>query len=149
MITIPYALRTILFRDWDDAVIGVLRVPKSIRDVRPLVQLFIAYNMVHPDVRATLWADPWAEERAKKWKEAHRAYPRRRIYPEETVIPQLDEDGQILYDGSPRGNITLPDGTAVAVPRPYRVLNHTLTYRPAEYIPTYQWGQSFRPIKGG
>lgn len=149
MITIPYALRAIIFQDWDDTTIGALRVPKSIRDVRPLVQFFTAYNFVHPDVRAILWADPWAEERAKKWGEAHRAYPRRRIYPEETIIPLLDEDGQILFDGPPRGNITLPDGTVVAVPRPYHVLRHSLCYHPAEYIPTHQRGKSFHPVKGG
>ncbi len=149
MTEIPYALQTVVFLDWDDTTIGVLRVPKSIRDVRPLVQFFTAYNMIHPDIRAILWADPWAEERDRKWEEARQAYPRRKIYPEEVIIPQLDSDGQILYDGPPRGNIILPNGTVVAVPRPYHVLRHSLCYHPADYIPTHQRGQSFHPAKGG
>lgn len=127
-------MRIIFYDDWDlgrDRIIGVLYIPRAIRgDIRWLVDLHVESNMVHPDLR--YWGDPWAEERKKKHEQAIRDYPRRFIYPVETIIPRLTEDGQLWR--AENGAI--------------QILEHSLYYQPGEYKPQTK-STAFRPQKEG
>lgn len=121
--------------DWDlgrDRIIGILFIPKQLRDARPIANMFIEHTMVHPDLRTNLQNDPWAEEREKKRKKAKRDWPGRFIYPVETIIPALTPDGQLAWT---------EDGK---IP----ILQHELHYAAGEYDPA-QRAKGFRPQKGG
>lgn len=138
MINDPKALLRIEFRDdWDlgrDRIIGVLYVPRALKDARLLVNLHVEQNMVHPDLRSAALRgqiDPWAEERKEKHERAIRDYPRRFIYPVETIIPRLTEDGQLWRT---------EDGAI-------QILYHSLYYQPGEYKPQIR-RTSFRPREG-
>lgn len=134
MIEDPRALLTIHFYDWDDKIIGTLLIPKALRDARPVVDLFVQYNMVHPDLQTAPLSgrpDPWAEERARKKAEAHRDFPRRTIYPVEIIIPALTPGGKLAQ-------------TEQGIP----ILYHELHYEVQEYM-RCQRGGSFRPQKEG
>ncbi len=134
MIEDPKALLEIRFMDdWDlgrDRVIGVLFVPKALRDARALVNLFCQFNLVHPDLRDDFHRDPWAEERTKKHAAALRDHPRQYVYPVETIIPTLTPDGQMAVDEKSR----------------YTILYHSLNYRAEEYKTVRRSGIApFRP----
>lgn len=132
MIEDPRALITIFFYDWDDKIIGTLFIPKALRDARAIVDLFVEYNMVHPDLQVAPILgrpDPWAEERARKRAEAKRDFPRREVYPVETIIPALTPDGKLAHTDK---------GTPI--------LYHELHYEVREYKVTPRGG-SFRPSK--
>lgn len=145
MIQDPKALLEIRFMDdFDrnrDRVIGVLMIPKALRDARPLVNLFIEYNLVHPDLQVGHLvgrSDPWAEERAEKWAAARRNYPRRYVYPVETIIPALTADGTMAKDEAGQTPI----------------LYHSLYYRADDYKLILNYApnlasqqKSFRPQK--
>lgn len=137
MIKNPYALLEIRHLDWDDMVIGVLYIPRALKDARLLVDIFVEANMIHPDLQASRFSgykDPWADERREKHARSKRDWPRRRIYPVETIIPEMTEDGKIRVR---------EDGTI-------HFLRHDLEYRPAEYVKQTgpSRGKSFRPEKG-
>lgn len=135
MIENPYALVKILHFDWDDTLLGVLYIPRALKDARLLENIFVEANMVHPDLRFCGDRDPWAEERREKRTRAKHDWPRRRIYPVETIIPEMTEDGKIRVR---------EDGTI-------HFLQHHLDYRPAEYVKQTgsSRGKSFRPEKEG
>lgn len=118
MIHNPKSLTQIQYWDWDDKLLGVLRIPRSITgDARVLVDMFTQANLVHPDLRAR--GDPWADERAAKRAQAWRDYPRRRLYAVETIIPAVTAEGQIY----------ISDGEI-------QILHHEVAFYPAEYLET-------------
>lgn len=138
MIKNPYALLEIKYLDWDNTVIGVLYIPRYIKDGRLLVNIFVEANMVHPDLQTSRvggYQDPWAEERKVAFARAKRNWPRRRIYPVETIIPEMTEDGKIRVR---------EDGTI-------HFIRHELEYRPDDYVKQTGANRSasFRPVKEG
>lgn len=139
MIKDPRELAEIRFvDDWDlgrDRVIGILFIPKQLRDARFLVNLFVENSMVHPDLRTNLQSDPWAEERKEKHRQARRDFPGRFVYPVETIIPAMTPDGKLAR---------AEDGK---IP----VLYHELHYSAGEWDPTqrHRKNKGFRPQKEG
>lgn len=138
MIHDPKALLEVRFvDDWDlgrDRVIGALYIPKTLRDARPIVDLFIQYNLVHPDLRPRELlglTDPWKEERREKLTAAKHDFPRRFVYPVETIIPALTPEGKLAQTED--GNIP--------------ILYHSLYYRADDYK-TVKRRTSFRPQEG-
>lgn len=119
-------------------MIGVLYIPRVLKDARLLENIFVEANMIHPDLQASRFGgykDPWADERREKRTRAKHDWPRRRLYPVETMIPEMTEDRKIRVR---------EDGTI-------HFLRHDLTYQPAEYVKQTgaSRGESFRPKKEG
>lgn len=141
MIKDPRELAEIRFvDDWDlgrDRVIGILFIPKQLKDARLLVNFFAEYNMVHPDLRTGPLMgqiDPWTKERMKKWQ-AKRDFPGRFVYPVETIIPALTPDGKLAWTDDGK----LP------------ILYHELHYAADDWDPTqrHRKNKGFRPQKEG
>lgn len=123
MIVGPFETRKIFFFDWDNTVIGVLLLPKCIKDARAFVNFFVAVNMIHPELDP-YW-DEWFWERTAKRRQAKENWPRRRVCPEEAFY-------------------FAPDGAGGLE------LRHSLRFVPAEYIKQAGMARSkgFRPGKG-
>lgn len=119
MIESPFEMREYRFFDWDDKVIGVLHLPKVLKDVRAVVNFFVGANMIHPELRGGLF-DPWANERALKLETALKDWPRNRVYPEEAWYFAVGKNGLEI--------------------------RHSLRYVPAEHIRARRM-ISFRPTK--
>lgn len=121
MIKNPLETIEIHFKDWDDTVIGVLRLPSVVEDARPFVNFFVGVNMIHPDLQRGI-VDPWAAERKEKFGTAKKDWPRNRIYPEESWFFEMGKNGLKI--------------------------RHSLRYVPAEPIKAKR-ALSFRPTKKG
>ncbi len=118
MISNPLETRRYVFADWDNRIIGVLVLPKVVRDVRAFVDFFSRVNLVHPELNGGIF-DEWADEREAKYAQALHDWPRMYIYPEESWY----------FDWGP-GGLTM---------------RHSLRYLPGARKKVVRHGVSFRP----
>lgn len=65
MIANPLDVRKVVFIDWDNTSIGELIVPKAWKNLRQVVNFFIAANMIHPAIRD---ADPASLARTDNYR---------------------------------------------------------------------------------
>lgn len=101
-------MATILFYDWDDALLGVLTVEKG--DARAAVNAYVEEKMIYPD----LWASKHAGD-AAYMESLDRAYTYRGTYPAE----------------GPSGSTTVTDGDKYALTNK---LDYAFYRRPTELV---------------
>lgn len=101
-------MATILFYDWDDALLGVLTVEKG--DARAAVNAYVEEKMIYPD----LWASKHAGD-AAYMESLDRAYTYRGTYPAE----------------GPSGSTTVTDGGKYALTNK---LDYAFYRRPTELV---------------